>query len=218
MPLNEQAYEYIRKMIINNELTYGKIYSETRLAKEIGVSRTPFRDAVHRLAQEGYIDIIPSKGIVLHQLTVQDVEDTFQVRSALEGYCTFEITRQFQTVRARELFRELDRLLGCMREILESSRSIEDFSYYDFQFHIKIVHFLENHQLSVIFDTFVYRMQRLAALSLAHKGRMEDTYEEHAAILDAMRCGDLSHIYEITLRHMNTPRHINLEDLKTEAL
>ena len=58
-----------------------------------------------------------------------------------------------------------------------------------------------------------YRMRRLAALSLSHKGRMEDTYQEHMAILDAMKRGDTEHIYEITLKHMEIPRGINLEDL-----
>lgn len=81
--LNEQAYEHLSTMIIENQLSYQKIYSETKLSKEIGISRTPFRDAVHRLAQEGYIDIIPSKGFRLHQLSEQDVMDTFQIRSAL---------------------------------------------------------------------------------------------------------------------------------------
>ena len=56
-------------------------------------------------------------------------------------------------------------------------------------------------------------MRRLAALSLSHKGRMEDTYQEHMAILDAMKRGDTEHIYEITLKHMEIPRGINLEDL-----
>ena len=59
----------------------------------------------------------------------------------------------------------------------------------------------------------MYRMQRLAAMSLSHKGRMKDTYQEHLAILQAMESGDVSHIYEITLRHMDVPRGINLEDL-----
>ncbi len=57
-PLNEQAYQHLQKLIIQGEFEYNKIYSETKLSRELGISRTPFRDAVHRLAQEGYIDII----------------------------------------------------------------------------------------------------------------------------------------------------------------
>ena len=52
-PLNKQAFLHLKNMIINNELSYLEIYSETKLSKELGISRTPFRDAIHRLAQEG---------------------------------------------------------------------------------------------------------------------------------------------------------------------
>ncbi len=212
-PLNEQAFLHLKNMIINNELSYQEIYSETKLSKELGISRTPFRDAIHRLAQEGYIDIIPSKGFRIHKLTKQDVDETFQVRSALECYCTFQIAREARTRKAKRLFHELDWIMGELTDILHTTQSIEDFCEYDFQFHNKIIDYLKNEQFSSIFASFMYRMRKLAELSLAHKGRMQDTYNEHMAILKAMKEGDAAHIYEITLKHMDTPRGINLEDL-----
>lgn len=63
LPLNEQAYNYLQKLILENHFSYQEVYSETKLSKELGISRTPLRDAVHRLAQEGYIDIIPKERI-----------------------------------------------------------------------------------------------------------------------------------------------------------
>lgn len=211
--LNEQAYEHLRNMIINDELSYQQIYSETKLSKELGISRTPLRDAIHRLVQEGYIDIIPSKGFQLHQLTRQDVTDTFQVRSALESYCTLEITKQSASEKAQKLFKELEETMEHLYNILHTTQDIPEFMKYDFLFHVKIIRYLENEQFHSIFGTFMYRMQRLAALSLSHKGRMTDTYEEHRAILDCMKSGNTSDIYEITLKHMDTPKGINLEDL-----
>lgn len=212
-PLNEQAFQHLKNLIINNELTYQKIYSETKLSQELGISRTPLRDAIHRLAQEGYIDIIPSKGFRIHQLTKQDVDETFQVRSALECYCTFQIAQGANTRKAKRLFKELDWIMEELKEILDTTQSITEFSEYDFEFHTKIVNYLENEQFTSIFATFMYRMRKLAELSLAHRGRMKDTYDEHLAILEAMKAGDTQHIYEITLKHMDTPRGINLEDL-----
>lgn len=212
-PLNEQAFLHLKNMIVNNELSYQEIYSETKLSKELGISRTPFRDAIHRLAQEGYIDIIPSKGFRIHKLTKQDVDETFQVRSALECYCTFQIAKEAGTRKAKRLFKELDRVMEGLAEILNTTQSIEDFCEYDFQFHNKIIDYLQNEQFTSVFAAFIYRMRKLAELSLAHKGRMQDTYDEHMAILTAMKEGDTMHIYEITLKHMDTPRGINLEDL-----
>lgn len=212
-PLNEQAYEHLQNLIINDKLSYQKIYSETKLSKELGISRTPLRDAVHRLAQEGYIDIIPSKGIKLHQLTKQDVHETFQVRSALECYCTLQIAMHAKGADAQRLFQELDDAMVQLKKILDSTQSIADFCNYDFIFHTKIIEFMDNKQFSSIFASFMYRMRRLAELSLAHEGRMKDTYEEHLSILEHMKSGDVGHIYEITRKHMDTPRGINLEDL-----
>lgn len=211
--LKEQAYEHLKKMILEHEFSYQEIYSETKIAKELGISRTPFRDAIHKLVQEGYLDIIPSKGFQLHQLQKKDVEDTFQVRSALEAYCTLEITKQYQTPKARQLFCELEDLMAKLKEVIDTSRSIDEFRIYDFAFHMKIIEYLGNEELCTIFHTYLYRMKRLAALSLAHTNRMEQTYNEHYNILDAMRTGNVTDIYEITLIHMNTPQKINLEDL-----
>lgn len=162
MTLSKHTYEHLKKMISEGQLSYHRIYSETKLSRDLGISRTPFRDAIHRLVQEGYIDIIPSKGFRLHQLTRQDVTETFQVRSALETYCTMAITRSFTTEKAKHLFRELHSTMAKMKGI----------------------HYLENERFSAIL-----------------------------AILHAMETGDILHIYDITLRHMDVPRDINLEDL-----
>ena len=215
-PLNEQAYDHLQKLITDGQLSYHEIYSETKLAKELGISRTPFRDAIHRLAQEGYIDIIPSKGFRLHQITERDVIETFQIRTALETYCTMQIARDVKeknNANRRPFFKELDWLMENMKEVMENDQGIDEFCEYDFRFHRKIIDYLENEQFSSVFASFLYRMKRLAKLSLQHEGRMAQTVEEHQAILDAMKNGDTEHIYEITMVHMDRPRGINLEDL-----
>lgn len=211
--LNDQAYDYILDLIKSGKLNYQTIYSETQLSKEIGISRTPLRDAIHRLAQEGYIDILPSRGFQLHSLTRQDILETFQVRSALEGYCTLQITKHYQSQKSKMLFKELEFYTEKMYEIMMSTRSIQDFYEYDFQFHLKIIYFADNQQFTSLFETFMHKMRRLAYHSLQHEGRMEDTYNEHVAILTAMESGDVAKIYDITLKHMDTPLFINLKDI-----
>ena len=212
-PLNEQAYQHLQNLIMDNQFSYHEIYSETKLAKELGISRTPFRDAIHRLAQEGYIDIIPNKGFMLHQLSKEDVNETFQIRSALESYCTLQICKEANSRKAGKLFKELNKIMEKMEKIMISSHSIDDFCEYDFRFHTQIINYLENEQFSSIFATFMYRMKRLAKLSLSHEGRMENNYKEHMDILNAMQAGDVEHIYDITIQHMERPKGINLEDL-----
>lgn len=62
-PLNEQAYNYLQKLIMENHFSYQEVYSETKLSKELGISRTPLRDAVHRLAQEVILILFPAKDL-----------------------------------------------------------------------------------------------------------------------------------------------------------
>lgn len=212
--LSEEAFLYLKSLIVDAKLSYQEIYSETHIAKELGISRTPLRDAIQRLAQEGYIDIIPSKGFRIHQLTQKDVSDTFQIRSAMESYCTLQIAKDHESRKAKKLFKELDNIMENMQEIMDTSRDIPEFSEYDFAFHHKIVDYVENETMTAVFEAYIYRMKKLAELSLSHKGRMEETCEEHQKILDHMRLGDTEHIYLITLEHMDKPRKINLDDLK----
>lgn len=87
--LQEQAYDYLKELILSGEMIENEIYSETKLASEIGISRTPIRDALQRLSQDGFIDIIPSKGFRIHQITANEIVEIFQIRSAIEGFVLF---------------------------------------------------------------------------------------------------------------------------------
>lgn len=212
--LQQKAYEYLKSYILNDRYEYGVIYSETKVSKELGISRTPMRDAIHRLAQERYIDIIPSKGFCLHQLTITDVIETFQVRSAIEGYCVVQIAKEYNSSKARNLFRKLEELLEIQKQIMTTDRDIKSFVEYDNQFHIDTVSYVDNSAFNELFGSYIYQIKRLAILSLNHEGRMEDTFQEHTDILNAMKQGDVQNIYAITMQHMDKPKGINLEDLE----
>ncbi len=82
--LQQYAYNYLKNRILTDDISEHEIYSETKLVQDIGISRTPMRDAIQRLSQEGLIDILPSKGFSLHKLTPSDIIEIFQIRSAVE--------------------------------------------------------------------------------------------------------------------------------------
>ena len=71
--LQLQAYDSIKNGILNGELVPGQLYSETKLSAQIGISRTPMREALQCLSQDGYITIIPSKGFMIRQLNEKDM-------------------------------------------------------------------------------------------------------------------------------------------------
>lgn len=71
--LQQEAYNYIKDLILTNRLDVNNLYSETKLSKELGISRTPMREALQCLSQDGYIDVIPSKGFRIRQLNQKDI-------------------------------------------------------------------------------------------------------------------------------------------------
>lgn len=213
--LQVQAYEYIKERILDGTLTFNQVYSETSLAQEIGISRTPVRDAIHLLYQEGLVDIIPSKGFSLHKLTERDVMETFEVRSAIEGYCARKLALAVnQDSRpARKVLLELRSSLDKLQTIFEADQDVELFADEDQNFHYLLVSHSENEAFSDVFRLYMYRIKKLACYSLAKAGRMEQTMEEHREIFDAIRLGDARLAYDAVLRHMSTPLDFNLESI-----
>ena len=86
--LQLEAYNYIKNLILTHQLDVNTLYSETKLSKELGISRTPMREALQCLSQDGYITVIPSKGFRIRQLSQKDMRETIQIRCAIEGFCT----------------------------------------------------------------------------------------------------------------------------------
>ncbi|MCI8399027.1 MAG: GntR family transcriptional regulator [Oscillibacter sp.] len=207
-PLQLQAYERLKEAVTSGEFLPGTIYSETKVSQTLGFSRTPIRDAIQRLAQEGYLDVLPSKGFRLHEMTEKDLLETYQIRCALEGFCVVQLARDFRTGAARRTFQALAALLDQQRAVAAGSRSIEEFAQYDQQFHQWIVYYLKNAAISETFDNFHYQMSRQTTLSLSQEGRIEETLLEHQAILDRMSAGDVSGSYEAALDHLEKPKGI----------
>lgn len=213
--LKEIAYEHIKKMILDRVFEDGVVYSERKISSEIGVSRTPLHSALQQLESEGYIDILPSRGFAIHQMNTRDVKETFEIRSAIEFFCVYTLTEDFHnhTERSIATLDGLKYLLKKQEEIFSSTANIEEFVVYDFSFHETIVKYQNNPTFNGIYKAHMYKIQHLACKSLSHEGRMQNTLDEHRAIIQAIESGDKNELCEVTMKHFNTPKYINLQDI-----
>lgn len=201
-PLQLQAYDSLKQMILDGHFLPDQIYSETRTSKELGISRTPMRDAIQKLEQEGYLDVIPSKGFLLHKMTEEDLVDTYQVRCALEGFCAVHFANISETPEAKRLFHTLESLLRDMDAIASTTEDVEEFERYDSEFHKRLVYSLGNKAMSEMFDAYHYRMSRQTVASLQTEDRLRNTVAEHRAILEGMKSGDMEKSYLATITHI----------------
>lgn len=211
--LQKEVYQYIKNRILDESLEYNVIYSESKIALETGVSRTPVRDAVHRLFQEGLIDIIPNKGFTLHKMNRQDVLETYDVRSAIEGYCSRKLALEVQTEEAQALISKLKDSLQHQQEIFHGEKDISDFAEEDQNFHYLIVSYSQNETFIETFRQYMYKIKKLACYSLGKDQRMEHTLMEHQKIFDEICSGNAQGAYDATLFHMKAPMDINLESV-----
>lgn len=218
--LQETAYNYIRNKVLTGQLQPGVLYSETKAAAEIHISRTPMKDALVRLSQDQLIDIIPSKGFRLHEMSCDDIWHTYQARTAVEGFCAMQLAQKRDEPEGQETLRIMRECLADMGRFLKQEPPEENFLSvfleHDVQFHQALVDFCQNEELRQLFSTYHYRLYFFALETLRLEGRPQDAYREHSEILQAVTApGDTIGVqaYLAIVHHMEITRDIMLEIL-----
>ena len=203
--LQQQAYDTIKNSILSGEMEPNRLYSETKLSAQIGISRTPVREALQCLIQDGYITVIPSKGFMIRQLNDKDMKDSIEIRCAIEGFCTNMVASQIDTEKGRQLLHSLEQTLSDMEESLENGVQLEHFIDSDHQFHLLLVGYMKNDEFNQIFQRLLYLIRLTSQDALAVEGRIQGTMEEHKNYLHALRAGDGPRAYQIMMEHLLMP-------------
>ena len=224
-PLQVQAYDYLKEMILSGKLEPGVLYSETRMSAEIGVSRTPMREAIQCLSQDGYITVVPSKGFMLRSLNEQDMEESIQIRCAIEGFCVQVIAAEAEIKKGQKLLAELEKLLEKQERTLQlkhgpreenirngtwSKDSLNQFMKYDHQFHLAIVDYIGYREFQQMFQRLMYLIHLTTAGALSVPGRTEDTLKEHKLFYSYLKDGDGDAAYKLMMVHLMMPLTMHL--------
>ena len=216
--LQEEAYAHIKEQIVTGSLAEDQIYSETKLAAAIGISRTPVKDALVRLSQERLIDILPSRGFRLHHMSQADVWETYQLRTAVEGFCALHLAHRKETDHGAALLEALEASVARM-EAQGEQTDLEEYWAEDFAFHRLLVEFSGNQEFLQLFESYHYRMSVIAKESFHSPNRRAVAREEHQAIVDAIRRSsgrDDLEAYAAVRRHMEASRDLVLREVQAE--
>ena len=178
--LQLEAYNYIKNLILTHQLDVNTLYSETKLSKELGISRTPMREALQCLSQDGYITVIPSKGFRIRQLSQKDMRETIQIRCAIEGFCTQCLAKEYQTAKGQNTIQKLGEILKHQKEALALDDNYESFINYDHEFHLLLVNYIENEEINHMFQKLMYLIRLTTQSALEVEGRINGTIDEHS--------------------------------------
>ena len=196
-PLRELVFESLREAIINGKLRPGERMMEIQLAEEMGVSRTPVREAIRKLELEGLVVMVPRKGAYVAGLSLKDIVDVFEIRGALEGLAAELAAERITDVELDEMERYLVKIAediegGDITKVVET----------DTDFHTLLYKASRNSRLSQIINNLREQIQRFRTTSLSYPGRMKSALEEHRKIVEALASRDGELARKIAQEHI----------------
>ena len=206
--LQLEAYNYIKNLILTHQLDANTLYSETKLSKELGISRTPMREALQCLSQDGYITVIPSKGFRIRQLSQKDMKETIQIRCAIEGFCTQCLANEYNTSKGKQTIERLGEILKKQKESLSANDDYESFINYDHEFHLVLVNYIENEEINHMFQRLMYLIRLTTQSALEVEGRSIGTVDEHEEYFKMLKAGNGNEAYRILISHLMMPLNI----------
>lgn len=210
VPLGDRTLEMIRSAIISGELSAGEPLRDRQLADLLGVSRTPVREALHRLTEAGLVESGGRSGWVVSAFTEQDVREIFQVRMLLEpqGLVQLEKTGDAaQRAKITSFFSDYKHPVNpdCYSAYFK----------HDDEFHKSIVECSDNRRISHFYENIENHINRgRHFLYGSAAGRVDETLGEHLAIVEAVAEQDFDKARKALLEHLRTGEELMIKQLR----
>ncbi|WP_267618559.1 GntR family transcriptional regulator [Gordonia bronchialis] len=196
-PARERVYEWLRDEIIRGSLEGGRFLDEQWVSGTVGVSRTPVREAFHRLAAERFITLLPRKGAQVRMVTGRELEEVYQTRMLIEGHAV-------QVICQRELGapEQMSELIEPM-EAAAAERDWFTVAERDRQFHLSMVRAADNSVLTELYASLRSRQQRVAVRALHVRPERVDTINaQHRALVAALEDSDAAAAMAVLTEHL----------------
>ncbi|MFA4885655.1 MAG: GntR family transcriptional regulator [Desulfotomaculaceae bacterium] len=207
-PLREMVFESLREAIILGRLRPGERLMEIQLAEEMGVSRTPVREAIRKLELEGFVVMVPRKGAYVAGVSIKDIADVFEVRAALEGLAAGLAAERIT-----------DEEMDHLEEAIVMISGEEDFLQVvkgDSMFHELIYKASRNHRLIQIITHLQEQINRFRLTSLSVPGRLKIAVGEHKKITEAICSRDVDLAHSLASEHMENAEQNLLNAIREE--
>lgn len=179
--LRDLVYEKLQQSLLEENLNPGDKITEKEVAEELGVSRTPVREALYRLAATGLIKIIPHRGFIVSKWTIRELKDVIVVRTVLERLA---IKLAIENILPEEI-EELKNLIIEIEKAVKD-KNIPKSSNLNTLFHDKIILASKNKELFEIMKFLKNKICGFRIISLSAPKRLKDSLKEHRMMLDAL--------------------------------
>lgn len=195
--LEEEVYLRLEEEILGGVLKKGDSLTENSLSERLGASRTPIRGALHRLAEEGLIELVPNKGAVVIGVTADDLMDIYAIRMRLEGLASAQAAKKISNEDKKILCEAVE-----LSEFYVGKRDPERLKELDSQFHNTIYRASGNRLLYKTLSELHRSIRGYRKLSLTVTDRLKASVTEHRAIYEAIAAGDAEAADRLTSGHV----------------
>jgi len=202
-PLREIVFNTMRHAIIEGDFKPGQRLMEVQLAEQMGVSRTPVREAIRKLELEGLVIMVPRKGAYVAGLSSEDIKDVVEIRAILEGFAAKQASYNYTPQDIKQLeavFKNFE------QAVLENS--IVDLINYDTEFHEVIYKIANNTKLIQISNALREQVQRYRVAYFTQTHRTDILLKEHRSMLDAIINKDGNRAREIAEQHVSSTEEL----------
>jgi DNA-binding GntR family transcriptional regulator len=208
--LSVRVFEELEESILNGIIKPGDNLTEMKLCAELGVSRTPVREAIRMLEQKGLVQIIPNKGAVVLGISEKDLEDIYTIRMYIEGLGS----RWAATNITEEQIRELTEIVD-LQEFYQMKNAMEHINQLDSQFHERVFAYSNSRTLQYTLSHLHHMIQYYRHLSFCSDGRAEKAIKEHRQILLALADHDQDAAEKLTIEHIVRAKENLLHMIRT---
>lgn len=209
--LRKRVFDHIQNDILNGKYQPGDSLIETRLSAELGVSRTPIREAIRQLELEDLVQTIPNKGAIVKGISPQDIKDIYTIRMMIEGLAARWAAEKITPEELKELREALE-----FEEFYTMKNDVAHLGKYDFKFHDIIFKASKSKPLMHTLSTFHHYVQRARNASFETPGRALKALEEHRNIYNAIAAGDAERAEKLTTEHVYNASLNLLNNVKKE--
>ena len=203
--LATQVFEKLEEDIITGVYPRGEILTELKLVEQLGVSRTPIREALRRLEQERLI-AESGKGSVVLGITMEDLVDIMDIRQRIEGLAAYHATKNLTDEGKREL-----QQISQLQDFYYEKQDIDNLRKMDDQFHDTIYNLADRPVLRDALIPLHRKSQRYRRISIADKNRLTHSIQEHKAICNAILSGDADLAAQLITEHIERAKKNMIE-------
>ena len=212
-PLRDVVVESIRQAIISGQFPPGMRLMELQLAEEMGVSRTPVREAIRKMELEGLVVMIPRRGAYVADISIKDINGVYEVRTALDVLSAGLAAERIDKSEIQEM-RELLAEEAALVEARDYPKIIDN----DTAFHDVIYRASGNTRCMNIISNLREQITAIRGRSMPYPGRVEIMLKEHRAIFDAIAAGKVEKAQEAVRTHMENAEQTLLKVIKEQKL